>query len=226
MEKRVTVQRIPITIREQWLERFEPKFIREPTSGCWLWIGARVPDGYGSFYTVEPYSMKAHRVAWLLYRGDIPENQQVLHKCDVRCCVNPDHLFLGDNDANVADRVSKNRSARNWGQKSPTCKLTAEQAKAILEDKRPHKEIAADYGVSTGPIQAIKTGKGWRHILEVTDKRGHLRGDACSFAKLTSSDIRAIRASGQSQSALAKQYGVSQTLIGKVKRRVVWRDVD
>lgn len=226
----------PIADRESWLDmlplsasdlaRFEEKFMPEPNTGCWLWIGALVPDGYGSFRLSTHISIKAHRLSWLTYCGPIPGDAQVLHRCDVRSCVNPDHLFLGDNDANVADRVAKGRSARNWGRKSPTAKLTEEQAAAILRDPRTHAEIAADYGISTGPVQAIKAGKGWRHVLSGSDRRGHLTGEACPWALLTEADVRAIRGSSLSERILGIKYGVSSALIGRIKRRMVWKHVD
>lgn len=92
--------------------RFEAKFIPEPNSGCWLWVGSTIPDGYGYFSVATNKNIGAHRVSWLLYRGSIPDGAHVLHRCDNPPCVNPDHLFLGDHAANVADRVAKGRSYR------------------------------------------------------------------------------------------------------------------
>jgi hypothetical protein len=77
-------------------------------SGCWLWLGAVIPDGYGST-KVDNKAILAHRRSWVIHRGPIPPDAHVLHRCDNRLCVNPDHLFLGDNLINVADKMAKGR---------------------------------------------------------------------------------------------------------------------
>lgn len=90
-------------------KRFERKFSAEPTSGCWLWEAARHGNGrYGMMWDGHGYA-SAHRVAWELYRGPIPEGKCVLHKCDNGLCVNPDHLFLGTQADNVQDMICKGR---------------------------------------------------------------------------------------------------------------------
>ena len=98
--------------RKSAVERFETMYIPEPNSGCWLWLGAMVPDGYGSFGISTNKTIKAHRFSWKVFNGDIPYDMHVLHRCDNRACVNPDHLWLGTNADNVAGRVAKDRSHR------------------------------------------------------------------------------------------------------------------
>lgn len=80
----------------------EEKWIPEPNSGCWLWIASVNNDGYG-FFGMGGRTMSAHRASWILHRGAIPKGKYVLHKCDVRQCVNPDHLYLGTQFDNMRD---------------------------------------------------------------------------------------------------------------------------
>jgi hypothetical protein len=86
--------------------RFEQKI--QKTDDCWLWVSSIDNIGYGRF-CLDRRNAKAHRVAWQLYRGPIENGLFVLHKCDVRNCVNPDHLFLGTQDDNIKDCVRKGR---------------------------------------------------------------------------------------------------------------------
>ena len=93
-------------------ERFEAKYIPEPMSGCWLWVAALHGNGrYGMMWNKHDYA-SAHRISWELYRGPIPEDKFVLHKCDLGLCVNPDHLFLGTQTDNMRDMLNKGRG--NW----------------------------------------------------------------------------------------------------------------
>jgi hypothetical protein len=97
--------------------------------------------------------------------GDIPTGQGVLHKCDNRKCINPEHLFLGTDKDNAHDRTIKGRSSSRKGENNGRSVLTKEQVLNILHDKRMYKEIAGDYGVKTSCIGLIKRGKNWRSVI-------------------------------------------------------------
>jgi hypothetical protein len=109
--------------RADALARFEAKFIPEPNSGCWLWTGGTSGYGYGHFSLPVRGCRTAHRAAWTLYRGQIPAGLHVLHKCDVRCCVNPSHLFLGTHSDNMRDMVRKGRWSK--GKRGPAIRRAA-----------------------------------------------------------------------------------------------------
>jgi len=92
-------------------KRFEKFFIKSEDESCWLWLGTKMTTGYGQFRLSPPKraTVGAHRMSWELYHGPIPDGMYVLHKCDVRACVRPDHLFLGSQKDNVHDMISKGR---------------------------------------------------------------------------------------------------------------------
>lgn len=78
-------------------------------SGCWLWLGATNPLGYGMIDRNRYTEQLAHRYFFKVHRGDIPSGMFVCHRCDTPSCVNPDHLFLGTHEANMKDMVTKGR---------------------------------------------------------------------------------------------------------------------
>jgi hypothetical protein len=88
--------------------RFEALVYPDPNSGCFIYAGFTKPDGYGFFYHDRRH-WQAHRFAWVLAFGEIPYPLWVLHKCDVRCCVNPDHLYLGTQMENMGDMARRRR---------------------------------------------------------------------------------------------------------------------
>lgn len=135
-------------------QRFDDKWIPEPYSGCWLWMGATNEWGYGTIL-VDGICRLAHRVSWRLHRGDFSEGFRVLHRCDTPSCVNPDHLFLGTNYDNVIDMLKKGRGGK---------KLTTEQVLKIRADNRPPDLIAKDYGIHRTNIRAIQSLKHWRYV--------------------------------------------------------------
>lgn len=115
------------------LERFEEKYIPEPTTGCWLWNAFINPAGYGHFSTNLSGRWKnerAHRASYELFIGPIPDGMCVCHACDTPACVNPDHLFLGTRGDNNTDRGRKGRGR-------PGKKLTPEVVRFIRRNYGP-----------------------------------------------------------------------------------------
>jgi len=86
--------------------------VRFGATDCWHWCGVRNTGGYGRM-TYEGRSQVAHRLAWIAWKGPIPEGMSVLHSCDNRACVNPDHLWLGTYSDNMKDCWAKGRNPGN-----------------------------------------------------------------------------------------------------------------
>lgn len=132
----------------------------DPNSGCWLWERSTDTQGYGLAWDNGKH-ITAHRASWTVHKGAIPAGAHVLHKCDTRSCINPDHLFLGDHAANMADKKAKGRAPSTGAEKNGMAKLTNADAIKIFADKRRLSEIAKEYGVTETTISYIRNGKTW-----------------------------------------------------------------
>lgn len=156
------------------LERLTECSIPEPNSGCWLWLGTTNDDGYGRM-TIRRKAIGAHRISFELLCHPIPKGMHVLHKCDVRSCVNPDHLFLGTNLDNMADKMAKGREAKGpnhkvKGEGNGNAKLSDWQVLEIKESGLSQRKIAAKYGICQAVVSEIKTGKMWSHITRPIER--------------------------------------------------------
>lgn len=146
-------------------DRFERHVMADPNSGCWLWTGALTHNGYGHMQPVSG-EWRAHRVSWVLHRGPIPSNLQVLHKCDVRSCVNPDHLFLGTNQENRTDMWKKDRGAK--GESAGTSRLTNQEVRQLRDlfssGQQTQAELCRKFNVVGATVCNIIHRKTWKHI--------------------------------------------------------------
>jgi hypothetical protein len=129
---------------------------------CWLWQASKNKDGYGAFQ-----SGLAHRHAWLLSKGEIPNGLYVLHKCDNPGCCNPQHLFIGTQKDNMADMRSKGRGPDTKGSANGRAKLSEDDVLEIRKRRANGLTIttlAAIYGVSLNVISLIDRREIWTHI--------------------------------------------------------------
>lgn len=128
---------------------------------CWTWIGAK--SNYPHFQ-VSGSVVGAHRVSYEIHFGEIREGLKVLHKCDNRFCVNPEHLFAGTSKENSEDMQLKGRSSR--GEHRPASKLTSQDVLEIrsLVGLLSQKDLSEVYGVSVPGISKIVNRKIWKHV--------------------------------------------------------------
>jgi hypothetical protein len=163
--------------------RFWPKVDRSggPLS-CWPFTGCRNPHGYGVF-SVHRRARLAHRVAYVIAYGEVPEGLVVCHRCDNPACCNPAHCFAGTQAENIADAVAKERLATGAlspyhrhperyprGEQRSTAKLSDQQVREIraLKGRMSHPAIADRYGISRKYVWNIQSGKSRGHLPVTT----------------------------------------------------------
>lgn len=139
--------------------------IKVSESGCWEWQRSLFRTGYGRV-RFEGKSCSVHRVAYKVFKGEIPADLCVMHSCDNRKCCNPAHLSLGTASDNMKDMVAKGRNHKvdNRGESNGKATLTVELVTAIYLDKRSHKEIAKEFNVAQSTVSRLKGGKRWHHV--------------------------------------------------------------
>lgn len=158
-------------------------WLRVDKSGeCWNWTGILTENGYGRLgaHPGTHRQLRAHRVSWELAHGPVPDGRCVLHRCDNRRCVRPDHLFLGTQTENVADMVAKGRNQkgerssstlhpeiRQRGEDHFRSKLTTAQ---VLDLRRRYDggercaDLARAFGVSFSIAFTAAKRISWRHL--------------------------------------------------------------
>lgn len=133
---------------------------------CIMWEGYTTPKGYGR-RTVKGRPVLAHRHAWFLANGPIPDGLCVLHRCDNPGCINVDHLFLGTNQDNVDDKMSKGRHRSPTGSEVYNAKLTEDHVhwmRMAAGMGRTGASIARQLGVSRATACRAINGTRWCHV--------------------------------------------------------------
>jgi hypothetical protein len=130
---------------------------------CILWHKGIRKDGYGDAHANGKHWL-AHRLIYTRAFGEIPNGMCVLHKCDIRNCVNPQHLFLGTQKDNVRDMETKNRARHPNGEEHGRSKLSEAEVLAIRAADLSYRILAKQFGVCLAVISQIKNRQNWVHI--------------------------------------------------------------
>lgn len=160
-----------------WFEKAMAKTTKNPETGCWEFAGEIVHNGYGRV-RFNGKNVRLHRLSYTAHRGEIPSGMLVCHKCDVRNCWNPDHLFVGTDKDNVHDMMKKGRlvappdlkiDVPRKGERNPFAKFTEADVREMRrlhgDHGLPVKEIAARYGASRSGVSNAISGRRWGHVV-------------------------------------------------------------
>lgn len=191
--------------------------VSDPTPGkCWAWGGYLNKDGYGLF-RCDGQMRLAHRVAFTIAWGEIPEGKYVMHRCDRPSCVNPDHLTYGTQADNMGDAKAKRRHAH--GETHAKAKLT----EAKVERMRTlwatglvkQTELARLFDISPITVHFVVAGKTWA----LADGKITPPKKAKKISAEQVDEIRQLLLDGTlSQKEIGERYGIKQPHVSRIKR--------
>jgi uncharacterized protein (DUF433 family) len=144
-----------------------------PTTGCHEWQRCKNRGSYASI-GVKGGTMLVHRASYMAFKGEIPEGRLVLHSCDNRLCINPEHLRIGNQADNMRDRSERGRCACQKGSAHGRAKLDDDDVRRIMERLQKGEsasQVSKDYNVTAGNINFIRSGVSWNHVTGLPPKR-------------------------------------------------------
>jgi hypothetical protein len=200
-------RRAPLAIR------FWKKVSIDEPDKCWLWTGSGSKSGgYGKITNNQKNQrpMNAHVASYELHYGPVPKGMEVCHACDVKLCVNPQHLWVGTHTDNMRDAKQKGRM------RGPK-RITPEIQDAIRASSGRYREIAFRFGVSAGTVSLIKNNN---------FPQGRKQPNKGRPPKFTKEQLDQIRAATGRQKEIALQFRTTQTSISRIKRGIVTKFVE
>lgn len=156
---------LPCPFPEIYVQRFKDK-VSAGSNGCWVWTGCRNNRGYGKLSAgTAGKTVLAHRRSYELFIGPIPLGQLVLHKCNNRPCVNPKHLYTGNQKQNMADSFAAGTFA--VGERNGQSKLTegaVRQIRSLCASGRTNSEISSALGIAYYTVKEVVRRRRWNHV--------------------------------------------------------------
>jgi len=188
----------PITQRERDAlthdEQFWLHVAGDPVSGCWLWMGT-MSRSYGRWY-FDGKNERAHRSAYRIAIGSIPDGEAVCHRCDNPICVHPAHLFAGTVGDNNRDRAAKGRSASGDRSGPRLHRERMPRGENHHWNRRPETRVFGD------------------------------RFSQATLTNAQASEVKALlRIGGMSQAAIGRRFGVSKYVINKIAGGKTWKQI-
>lgn len=198
-------------------ERFWKKVEISGPDDVWPWRGSLHGSGYGRFW-VDGTIVLAHRVAYELTYGPIPEGMVVCHTSDVPADCNPRHLFIGTQVDNVKDCKSKGRNAR--GETHARAKITESDVIEIRESPLSNDELSKLFNLKNGTICNIRVGRTWKHVGGKRSYHPNPQG------RLTDDEVRKIRRDTEhTQRQLAQIHGTTPGMVWCIRHGKAYKHV-
>lgn len=152
------------------IDRFWMQTEKKGPNDCWIWKGYYGCGGYLPIIQVNGKQIRAAKFAYEAFVAPMPEGKFACHKCDNPACVNPKHLFAGNQDENMKDMKSKDRAYKPKGEANPKAVLTEQDVRFIRKNykfrdpKFSQKALAIRFGVCINAVHEVLSGKRWSHV--------------------------------------------------------------
>lgn len=163
--------------RKALYEKLMAYSMDDPETGCRVWMRNRKKTQYGLAYGKTQASPRktqspgkywsTHRLMWRVVKGPIPEGKFVLHKCNNPPCINIEHLYIGDHNQNMQDKVKANRQSFSRGELHPLAKITEEDVRVIRKLYAMGivpRVIAEKYNLTKDGVYQAATRRTWSHV--------------------------------------------------------------
>lgn len=151
---------------DELIGRFYTKIEKEDENGCWIWGASKNQYGYGQI-AFQKKPILAHRLSYIIHKGNISKSCVIRHTCDTPACVNPNHLEIGtqaDNMNDMWERKRGNTTIKSRGCHHYLSKLTEEQVKSIRSSNKTVQELSDDYNIKYHAMWNIVHKRTWKHL--------------------------------------------------------------